>query len=325
MIRFGIIGTNFITDSLLEAAKGCPDFVLKAVYSRSMQRAKEYAQKYGAELVFDDLEAFACCEEIDAVYVASPNSCHALQSILMMEHGKHVLCEKPVASNQKEFQAMKAAAEKNHVVLLEAMRSLHTPAFYEILKTLPKLGTVRRVSFDFSKYSSRYDKFKKGIIENAFNPELSNSALMDIGVYCVAPLVAIWGMPKKIMSSSIILHNGMEGAGTIIAEYDGMQAELLYSKITDSKVANQIQGEDASMVIDSISTPQEVTLYYRDKRTEKLEIPQVSNNMGYELEQFMKLVRTGAYQHEWLTYSEMEIELMDTVRRQQNIVFPADK
>ena len=91
MIRFGIIGTNFITDSLLEASLNCPEFELTAVYSRSLDRAREFADKYGAKLVFDDLEAFAACDQIDAVYVASPNCCHAPQSILMMEHGKHLI------------------------------------------------------------------------------------------------------------------------------------------------------------------------------------------------------------------------------------------
>ena len=332
MIRFGIIGTNFITDNLLAAAQKCPEFQLKAVYSRSMDRAREFAAKYGAELTFDDLEAFASCKEIDAVYVASPNCFHAPQSILMMEHGKHVLCEKPVASNLKEFQEMKAASQRNGVVLLEAMRSLHTPAFAAIRDNLEKLGTIRRVSFDFSKYSSRYDKFKKGIIENAFNPALSNSALMDIGVYCVAPLVALWGMPDRIASSSIILHNGMEGAGTIIAEYKGgakegaavMQAELLYSKITDSKVPNQIQGEEGSMVIDSISTPQEVTILYRNGEKEILELPKVSNNMCYEIAAFIELVKKQQSDHIWNSYSEMEMRVMDEVRRQQGICFPAD-
>ena len=332
MIRFGIIGTNFITDTLLDAAKLCPDFELKAVYSRTMERAQAFAAKHGAELVFDDLEAFAACDQIDAVYVASPNCCHAPQSIFLMEHGKHVLCEKPIASNSRELAEMIAASKKNGVVLLEAMRPLHTPAFTAICENLHKLGTVRRVYFDFSKYSSRYDKFKSGIIENAFNPALSNSSLMDIGVYCAAPMVAIWGMPEKIVSSSVILHNGMEGSGVILASYPGMQAsghgmlaELVYSKITDSKMPNQIEGEDAAMLIDAISTPLNVKICYRSGKTEELDIPQVSNNMCYELNAFIGLIQTKQVDHKWNEISVMEMQLLDEVRRQQNIVFPADQ
>ena len=325
MIRFGIIGTNFITDSLLEASRSCPEFELTAVYSRSLDRAREFADKYGAQLVFDDLEAFAACDRIDAVYVASPNCCHAPQSILLMEHGKHVLCEKPTASNSRELEEMIAAARKNNVVLLEAMRPLHTPAFGILKESLKKLGTIRRVSFDFSKYSSRYDKYKKGIIENAFNPDLSNCALLDLGVYCVAPLIALFGMPEKIITDSIILPNGMEGAGTVMAHYPGMQALLTYSKINDSVLPNEIEGEEGNLVLDKISTPLDITIQYRNGETQKPEIPQVSNNMCYELQTFIDLVKEGKTKHQWTDISVMEMALMDEVRRQQGIVFPADK
>mgnify|MGYP002527645160 FL=1 len=231
MIRFAVIGTNTITDKFLQAASALPDFKLCAVYSRTLARAQEYAQKNNVSLVFDSLEALADSDQIDAVYIASPNFCHAAQSILMMQHHKHVLCEKPIASNASEFQQMYDTAIKNQVILLEAMRSVFSPGFAAIRSLLPVLGTIRQVDFSFCKYSSRYDHFKEGIIENAFHPALSNAALMDIGVYCVHPLVSLFGMPASIQSSSIFLSNGFEGAGTVLLQYPDMQATLRYSKI----------------------------------------------------------------------------------------------
>lgn len=112
MIRFAVIGTNTITDKFLQAASALPDFKLCAVYSRTLARAREYAQKNNVSLVFDSLEALANSDQIDAVYIASPNFCHAAQSILMMQHHKHVLCEKPIASNASEFQQMYDTAIK---------------------------------------------------------------------------------------------------------------------------------------------------------------------------------------------------------------------
>ena len=113
MIRFAVIGTNTITDKFLQAASALPDFKLCAVYSRTLARAQEYAQKNNVSLVFDSLEALANSDQIDAVYIASPNFCHAAQSILMMQHHKHVLCEKPIASNASEFQQMYDTAIKS--------------------------------------------------------------------------------------------------------------------------------------------------------------------------------------------------------------------
>ena len=255
-INFGVIGTNVITERFLEAGKDAEGFCLRGVYSRSREKAVDFARKHGADLAFDSLEDMDSCKEIDAVYVASPNSLHASQSIQMLKGGKHVLCEKPIASNQREFEEMKKVALENRRVLLEAMRSVYSPGFQAIRENLHKLGKIRRVSFQYCQYSRRYDNFKKGIIENAFNPALSNGALMDIGVYCVHPLVSLFGKPEKVISSSLKLSNGIDGAGTILTEYPDFQGELLYSKITDSRVPSQIQGEEGSMVIREIPDSQ---------------------------------------------------------------------
>lgn len=325
MINFGVIGTNVITDQFLEAGRTLDEFHLRAVYSRSREKAEQYAEKQGAELVFDNLDELASCGDIDAVYVASPNSLHAAQSIQMMKKGKHILCEKTIASNQSEFQQMKRVAYENQVILMEAMRSVYSPGFEMIRKNLPKLGPVRRISFQYCQYSRRYDNFKKGIIENAFNPALSNGALMDIGVYCVHPMAALFGKPDKIASSSLKLSNGVDGAGTILVEYEGMQAELLYSKISNSKVPSQIQGEEGTMVIWDIPNPQTVTVYYRNGKEETLDIPKTENNMCYEIAEFIKMIKEDRINHPYLHYSEIELEIMDEVRRQQGMVFPADR
>lgn len=324
-INFGVIGTNVITERFLEAGKDAEGFCLRGVYSRSREKAVDFARKHGADLAFDSLEDMDSCKEIDAVYVASPNSLHASQSIQMLKGGKHVLCEKPIASNQREFEEMKKVALEKRRILLEAMRSVYSPGFQAIRENLHKLGKIRRVSFQYCQYSRRYDNFKKGIIENAFNPALSNGALMDIGVYCVHPLVSLFGKPEKVISSSLKLSNGIDGAGTILTEYPDFQGELLYSKITDSRAPSQIQGEEGSLVIREIPDPQEVVLYYRDGRTETLEIPRTENNMVYEIREFLRLIREKRYSHEYLENSQMEIELMDEVRRQQKIFFPADR
>ena len=79
-INFAVIGTNVITDRFLEAARQAEGFCLRGVYSRNMEKAQAYAKRQGAELTFDSLEALAACPEIDAVYIASPNSLHASQS-----------------------------------------------------------------------------------------------------------------------------------------------------------------------------------------------------------------------------------------------------
>lgn len=324
-VRFAVIGTNFITDRFLRAASACETFQLSAVYSRTMKRAREYADQYGAEYTYDSLEDLAASTKVDAVYIASPNFAHAAQSIQMMNGGKHVLCEKPVASNYIEFLQMKDAAQKNNVVLMEAMRSVFMPGFRVIEENLQKLGKIRRATFQYCQYSSRYDNYKKGIIENAFRPELSNGALMDLGVYCVHPMIKLFGMPQEICSSSLKLSNGVDGEGAILFRYPEMLAEMIYSKISNSFVPSQIQGENGTMIIDHIADLGAVTIVYKDGTKEKPEILQKYENLYYETEVFLQLVREGKTVHPYLEDSGRELQVMDQVRSQQGICFPADK
>lgn len=198
MIRFGVIGTNWITDSFISAASEHSDFKLVAVYSRTEEKAREFAEKYGVELTFTNLEEMAKSDELDAVYIASPNSLHAEQAIVMMENKKHVLCEKPLASNVREVERMIATARKHNVLLMEALKTTFLPNFQEVKKNLHKIGPVRRYVASYCQYSSRYDAYKEGNVLNAFKPEFSNGSLVDIGVYCLYPAVYLCGTNPRL-------------------------------------------------------------------------------------------------------------------------------
>ena len=325
MVRLACIGTNFITDWLLEGIREVEGIELSAVYSRTMEKGKEFAAKYGVDKVYDNYEELAKDPEIDAVYVASPTYCHFKHTMMMLNHKKHVLCEKPVASNLTELELMIQAAKENQVVFMEAMKSVHTPGFRAMKEHLSKIGTVRRATIQYCQYSSRYDKFKNGIIENAFKPELSNGAIMDIGVYCVHFLASLFGMPEKILADAIFLNNGVDGAGSLIASYGDKQAEVIYSKITNSKLPTQIQGENGCMIISVCPNPREIKILYNDGSEEIIECDSRSNPMNYEAQVFVELIETGQTDHPHLEASVMEMKIIDEARRQTGIVFPADK
>lgn len=324
MIRLAVIGTNFITDRLLSALSLCEEFTLTAVYSRSLPRAEEYGKANGASYFYDSLDRLAESPEIDAVYIASPNAFHASQSIRLLNGKKHVLCEKPAATNAREWAAMMETAEKNGVVVLEAMRPVFHPGFQMIQKNLERLGTIRRATFIYCQYSSRYDNFKNGIVENAFDPSLSNSALMDIGCYCAHPLVALFGKPDSITARSVKLSNGFEGSGAVLASYPQMQAELIYSKISGSKLPSEIQGENGSMLIEGINIPKKVTLCWNRGEQEQLLFSFEEKDMLYELEAFARMIQQRQNPKQWNHWTSLELELMDEVRKQTGVRFAAD-
>jgi scyllo-inositol 2-dehydrogenase (NADP+) len=327
MVRFGVVGTNWITESFIKGASHHNDFELAAVYSRTEDRAVEFANKFGVSTTFTDLEEMAQSNLLDAVYIASPNSLHVSQAITFMENGKHVLCEKAIASNSKELDMMIEIAKKHNVILMEAMKSTLMPNFKAVQENINKIGTVRRYFASYCQYSSRYDKYKEGTVLNAFNPKFSAGSLMDIGIYCVYPLVVMFGEPQSVQANGYVLESGVDGEGSLLLKYDGMDAVLMFSKITDSSVPSEIHGEDGNIRIDKISAPQKVELIYRDGTTEDVSREQISDDMYYEAEEFISLITEGKTEsvNNSLENSRITMKILDEARRQMGVKFPGDQ
>ena len=335
-IRFGVVGTNNITDWVIAGGRQDERFELTAVCSRTRERAEEFAAKHEIPYTFTSLEEMASCDVIDAVYIATPNCCHAEQAILCMNHGKHVLCEKPFASNADEVRNMIEAAGRNDVTLMEAMISTLNPNFIAAKEKMKDLGKIRRYFASYCQYSSRYDKFKEGIILNAFKPELSNGAVMDIGIYTIYPMISLFGRPKKVDANGIVLHTGADGQGAVNFEYDDMNATVLYSKIANSFLPTEIEGEEGNILIDHIHIAGKVDFIPRvptgqgksqkDVR-ESIGAPLEKSEYYYEIKEFIDLVTEGKRESEinTLDISLATIEVIDEIRRQLGVTYPADR
>ena len=318
-VRFGIVGTNFISDWILRAGREDPRFHPIAVYSRKQETAEAFARKHNIPNTFTDLRAMAESDLIDAVYVASPNFLHAEQTILCLSSGKHVLCEKPFASNAGEVKEMIATAKKFDRVLMEAIMPTLTPNFYQVLQNIDKIGTIRNYFACYCQYSSRYDRFKAGEVLNAFKAGMSNGALMDIGVYTIYPMVILFGKPMRINASGLLLSTGVDGQGVIQFEYPSMLATVMYSKIADSILPSAIHGEDGTIMLDRINNISKVTFINRKNKTmEDITFPCQHNEYYYEIAEFIDIIQSwksesiiNSHQHSLLT-----LEIMDEVKKQ---------
>ena len=172
MVRFATIGTSKICERFLDALAGEPRAALASCYSRSGQKAREFADAHGAGLAFDSLEELAACPEVDAVYVSSPNALHVSQAKALVAAGKHVLVEKSLGSNEREAAELFRAADETGVVAMEAMRNLHTPGFTAIEREVAALGQVRLAQMSFSKVTSRIARLRAGERLNIFDLSL---------------------------------------------------------------------------------------------------------------------------------------------------------
>ena len=289
-MNIAVVGTNFISDNFMNAAYRVSDVTVSAVYSRKLDTGRAFAEKYGINKVYTDYAEMLSDPELDAVYIASPNIAHPDQTVRALGSSKHVLCEKMLAPTYRDYLPMRKAAERSGRVLLEAMRPVHDP-FYKILKdTLPLIGRVRRAHFEFCQYSSRYDRFKAGILTNAFDPTMKNSALADIGIYPLTVAVFLFGDPTDTIGRSVFLENGFEGSGNILLSYPDKTVTVAYSKISDSTTPSVIEGEQGSLHIDKLSAPTRLTLTLRGESPRVIETPECDNNMIYEIAAFRDAV-----------------------------------
>lgn len=324
MIRFAVVGTNWITRQFVDAAHETGKFKLTAVYSRTLEQAETFANDYPVEQLFDSLEAMAQSDLIDAVYIASPNALHCPQSLLFLRHRKHVICEKPLASNLREVEEMVACAREHQVVLFEAFKTASLPNFQVLQQSLPKIGVLRKALINYCQYSSRYQRYLDGENPNTFNPRWSNGSIMDIGYYCLGTAVSLWGEPQKVTASATLLESGVDGAGTVLLDYGSFDVTVQHSKISQSVLPSEIQGEAGSLVIEHVSECQNVSFVARGAKPQDLTQPQHINTMLYEAETFARLIETNEINHPGLDYSLSVARLLTEIRRQTGVVFPAD-
>lgn len=340
MIRFGIIGTNFITDWFMAGASHDPRFALTAVYSRREETARQFIDKcrtlYGPKIgnieIFTDMASFVASDSYDAAYVASPNLLHHSQTISLIHSGKHVLCEKPMGTNLAQTREMAEAAISGRVVLMEALKTTLMPNFAAVRDNLDRIGTIRRYFSQYCQYSSRYDKLKEGVVLNAFDPRMAGGALLDLGIYCIYPLVALLGRPLTVLSDGLLLDSGVDGQGSLICGYDGFDAVIMYSKISDSALPSEIQGELGSIVIERINNFPSVKICWRDGRQEDISRPTCEDNMYHEVAEFLDLVErsrmSGANEQSAVNSLQTTLwvaELMEGVRKRAGVKYPSDR
>ena len=179
-LRWGVLGTARIADALVHAIKLSPNGDLTSVASRDLGLARKWAGERGVPHAFGSYEEMLASEAIDAVYIPLPNALHKEWSIKAMQHGKHVLCEKPLASSAADVEEMIAASESNGVKLMEAFMYRFHPATARLVELLTggAIGTPRviRASFGFDLQDPS---------DIRLSAELAGGSLMDVGCYCV--------------------------------------------------------------------------------------------------------------------------------------------
>ncbi len=313
MIRMAAIGTGSITRRTVAAARSVEGLRFTAAYSRDAARAAALASDLGLASSSADLASLLASPDVDAVYVASPNAVHAGHVRAALDAGKHVFCEKPLVGTVAEFDELAALAAGRGVVLLENMRSAHDPVMLRAADLLPSLGPVRRVSFAYAQKSARYDALLRGESVGVFDPAVGGGALTDLGIYCLHPLVRLFGSPTGVQAAFVRVATGADASGAALASYPGLVAELSWSKSTWGRVGSTVEGEAGTLVLDHIADLHALTVEYADGRRLAERPDKEPDNITYALRRFVAVVE-GASGADDLAWSRGAIDLLERIR-----------
>lgn len=325
-IRLGTIGSGVIVHSILSNVQRTEGIRLVAVYSRSQEKGDALAAKFGAQKVYTDMDAFLGDEEINFVYIATPNLLHYEQAKKALLAGKNVILEKPFTTKAEQARELVQIARERNLFLIDAVPTAFLPNL-EILKAqLPKIGRIKLVMSNYSQYSSRYDLVLAGERPNIFNPEYAGGCLMDINFYNVYLNVALFGKPEKAIYFPNIYPGLADTSGTITMCYPGFISQNAGAKDTWGVNFFQIEGETGYIYIQNGSNGLAEIRVVTKISDETFNEQPDPDRWFYEVQNITKLVladdRAGISGR--LDTMLAVVETLEESRKAAGIIYPGD-
>ena len=325
-IRLGTIGSGVIVHSILDNVKVTDGIRLVAVYSRSQEKGEKLAGEYGCEKVYTDMDAFLADDEVNFVYIATPNLLHYAQAKKALLAGKNVILEKPFTTKVEQALELVQIAKEKRLFLIDAVPTAFLPN-YEILKQqLPKIGKIKLVMANYSQYSSRYDQVLAGEVPNIFNPQYAGGCLMDINFYNVYLNIALFGKPERAVYYPNVYPGLTDTSGFLTMCYDGFISQNAGAKDTWGVNFFQIEGEKGYIYIPNGSNGISQVRVVTKTSDETFNEQPNPDRWFYEVQNVAKLVLADDYE---AIYSRLDtmldvIETIEDSRKAAGILFPGD-
>ena len=246
-MKVGIVGNGMIVPIAIEAMLRA-EIEVTALWCRNASKGKPIVEKYQIQDQYTDYQAFLNDDSFDTVYIGLTNALHYQYAKDAILARKHVIVEKPFTISTAEAKELQALALKHGCMLFEAILSRYSKNYEHLKDELQKIGKIKLIQANFSKYSSRYDKFRKGIITPTFDKARGGGSLMDLNVYNIHFVVGLFGLPKKVQYYPNLAENGVDTSGILIMEYPDFQAVCTAAKDSTSDPFVIIQAEDGTIV-----------------------------------------------------------------------------
>ncbi|WP_430603826.1 oxidoreductase NAD-binding Rossmann fold protein [Enterococcus sp. DIV0724b] len=312
--NWGIIGLGDIATSFAESFQQ-ENSRITAVASRTLAKAKTFAEEHGIPEAYGSFEELLANETIDIIYIAVPNRQHLEHILKALKAGKHVLCEKAITMNSEELgEAMKVAEEKG-LILAEAMTIFNMPLYHELRSQIDsnRFGKLKMIQAPFGSYKD------PDPTNRFFNPDLAGGALLDIGTYAVS--FARWfftAQPKVIASVMQPFSTGVDEQSATILQNDAQEMATV-SLSFQAKMPKQgvVAFENAYIVINEYPRADEAKIFFNDGTIETVVSGNTSQALNYEITNMVKMIE-GNLPNRSLFLTKDVIDLLDQMQQQWN-------
>jgi len=324
-IRWGVMGTGNIAGQFARDLRVARNAELRGVASRNLENAGRFAEEHKVPKAYGSYEELADAPNIDAVYIGTPHAFHKNNTLMCLNHGKHVLCEKPLALDQKEALEMVQAARDAGRFLMEAMWMFFFPAVQKArdLVRAGALGEVRMLRADFA--------FKADLVPGGrlTDPGLGGGALLDIGIYPLALAQIVFDEPPiAIATAAHFGETGVDVQSGIVMKYaTGACAVLSCSFETTMQQEAVIAGTEGSIRIPHEFSHPDTLFLCRDGKEERLAFDRCGIGYYWEAEETGRCIREGLLESPVVPHSESLAlaRTMDRVRRVWSLKYPSER
>ncbi|QEH61821.1 scyllo-inositol 2-dehydrogenase (NADP+) [Spiroplasma chinense] len=296
MIKIGTIGTSKITEDFINSASKNPNLKVVCCYSRDKQKARELINKNKLyAIAVDSFEKLV--DEIDAVYIASPNGLHYEQAKYFLQQQKHVLLEKPLTLEYQQACELFEIAAINNVILMEAYKTAHLPQFSNLFKAVNLLNPFM-ASFNMNQYSSRMVNIKQGIYDSVFDGKLGKGSTYDMLIYPVELAIALFGPIKEVKSMGMKLPNGSGLNDIVLLKHENeILVNITCSKTSVGRIKSEILADHATIVFDNCINLKEIKVIKNKEDEESISYIQNEEQdlFEYEISVFVKMILTNDY------------------------------
>lgn len=327
-MKLGIVGAGLIVHTLLQFIHELDiELVAISALPSDMAVLEELQKEHGFKYVYTDYEEMLKNDEIDTVYLGVNNQFHYRYGKRALESGFNLIMEKPFTSNYEQACMLKKIADEKHLMIFEAISTIHNPNFIKIKELLPELGDIKIVTVNYTQYSSRYDAFLKGEILPAFDYKKSGGALMDLNIYNIHFILSLFGEPKNV-SYIANMEKNIDTSGILTLKYDGFKCVSIAAKDCDAPFTNCIEGNKGCIYTSSpLFTLTD--FYFRKNKSDPVhyDLTGDAHRMKHEFIHFLDMFNRKDYEtmSQYLEHSLNVMKVITIARKDIDLVFPDDE